>query len=221
MAKPSPRTTSFHVDVLESADALRAVAEDWDDLWQRSDVTMPTLCAEPAASWIETFAPNTLQRILTVRQDNRLVGALPIVGRKLRRVVPVGDVPLNQWSANGDLLIDAETDVAAVTSRLAETIRDLPTIWSYAFADGSRRGLILLSLDTSKPHAVSVAFDDKVAGSKAHQWLLTAEKITANNEFESAQPQVRVIERTINDFQSGARLNLPPFSMLAVSWETD
>ena len=102
-----------------------------------------------------------------------------------------------------------------------ETIRDLPVIWSYAFAEGNRRGLVLVSLDTSKPHAVAVAFDGKVTGGKARQWLLTAEKITANNEFESARPQVRVIERTINDFQSGARLELPPFSMLAVSWQTD
>ncbi len=102
-----------------------------------------------------------------------------------------------------------------------ETIRDLPVIWSYAFAGGNRRGLVLVSLDTSKPHPVAVAFDGKVAGGKARQWLLTAEKITANNEFESPQPQVRVIERTINDFQSGARLNLPPFSMLALSWQTD
>ncbi len=126
MPEPLPPTTDLQVEILDSTDALRAVAEDWDDLWQRSDVTMPTLCAEPAASWIEIFAPNTQQRIVTVRQNRRLVGALPIVGRKLRRVVPVGDVPLNQWSANGDLLIDTETDIAAVTEQLAEAIRDLP-----------------------------------------------------------------------------------------------
>ncbi len=102
-----------------------------------------------------------------------------------------------------------------------ETIRDLPVIQSYAFAEGNRRGLVLVSLDTSKPHPVAVAFDGTVTGGKARQWLLTAEKIAANNEFESPRPQVRVTERTLTDFQSGARLNLPPFSMLAVSWETD
>jgi len=102
-----------------------------------------------------------------------------------------------------------------------ETIHNLPVIWSYAFAEGNRRGLILVSLDTSKPHPVAVAFDGKVTGGKARQWLLTAEKITANNEFELPQPQVRVIERMITGFQSGARFDLPPFSMLAVSWQTD
>ena len=126
MPKLPPTANGFHLEVLESADAVRAIAEDWDDLWRRSDVTMPTLCAEPMASWIETFGANRHTRILTVRHDNRLVGALPIVGRKLGRVVPAGDVPLNQWSANGDLLIDAEADIAAVTERIAEAIYDLP-----------------------------------------------------------------------------------------------
>lgn len=126
MPEKSPKTTDFRLEVLESADALRAVAEDWDDLWRRSDVTMPTLCAEPAAFWIETFAPDRRAHILTVRQGNRLVGALPIVGRKLRRTIPVGDVPLNQWSANGDLLIDEEADASTVALCLAEAMCDLP-----------------------------------------------------------------------------------------------
>ena len=126
MPETPPNPSDFRLEVLESADALRGVAEDWDDLWRRSDVTMPTLCAEPAASWIETFARGRQARILTVRQGGRLVGALPIIGRKLRRTVPVGDVPLNQWSANGDLLIDEKADAAAVALCLAEAMCDLP-----------------------------------------------------------------------------------------------
>ena len=124
---PSTRVPAdFHLEVLESTDALRSAAEDWDDLWQRSSVTMPTLRAEPAAAWIDTFARDRRLRLLTVRHGNRLVGALPIVGHKLRHAVPVGDVPLNQWSANGDLLIDTETDVPSVTALLAKAMCDLP-----------------------------------------------------------------------------------------------
>jgi CelD/BcsL family acetyltransferase involved in cellulose biosynthesis len=126
MSESLPTTTDFHLEVLDSAAALRAIAEDWDDLWRRSDVTMPTLCAEPAASWIETFAPDRQARILTVRQGTRLVGALPVIGRKLRRAIPIGDVPLNQWSANGDLLIDTEAGTAAVAHHLAEAMCNLP-----------------------------------------------------------------------------------------------
>ena len=122
-----PQTsTDFHLEVLESTDALRAIAEDWDDLWQRSDVTMPTLRAEPAANWIDAFASTAQLSVLAVRQGGQLVGALPIVGRKLRRVIPVGDVPLNQWSANGDLLIDTQTDVVSVAALLAEAMCELP-----------------------------------------------------------------------------------------------
>jgi len=126
MSQSSHNTTDFHLEVLESTDALRAIAHDWDDLWRRSNVTMPTLRAEPATLWIDTFTPEARLHILTVRQGNQLVAALPIVARRLRHIVPVGDVPLNQWSANGDLLIDAETDIGAVTSLLAEAMCHLP-----------------------------------------------------------------------------------------------
>lgn len=126
MLPSPPAPTDLHLEVLESSDTLREIAEDWNDLWQRSDVTMPTLRAETAAAWIDTFTPGSRVRILTVRQGSRLVGALPMVGRRLRHTVSVGDVPLNQWSANGDLLIDTATDVAAVTALFAEAMCELP-----------------------------------------------------------------------------------------------
>jgi len=100
----------------------------------------------------------------------------------------------------------------------AETLRDLPVIWSYAFAEGNRRGLILISLDTSQPHPVDVAFDGEVDGGQARSWLLTAERITDNNEYEGGEPQVKVAEESLDGFRSGTRVVLPPFSMRALSW---
>lgn len=126
MPKTCSLTTDLHVEILDSAEALRAVADDWDNLWRRSDVTMPTVCAEPTALWIETFASQRRVRLLTVRQGDRLVGALPLSARKLGRVVPVGDLTLNHWSPNGELLVDGEADVAAITERLAEPLCDVP-----------------------------------------------------------------------------------------------
>jgi len=102
-----------------------------------------------------------------------------------------------------------------------QTLEQLPVILSYGFADGRRRGLILVSLDTSEACPIEVQFDGDVAGDRAKGWLLTANKIADNNEFETPEPQVRVIERTIEDFRSGWRWKLPPFSMLALSWEQD
>ncbi len=102
-----------------------------------------------------------------------------------------------------------------------ETIEDLPVVFSYGFADGARRGLILVSLDTSQAHPIELQFDGDVTGDKAKGWLLTADKITDNNEFETPEPQVRVVERAIDGFRPGWRSTLPPFSMLALSWETN
>ena len=99
-----------------------------------------------------------------------------------------------------------------------ETMGGLPVIWSYGFREGARRGLILVSLDTSGARPVAVRFDGKAAGGKAQSWLLTADRISASNEFENAAPQVKVVEKPIEGFASGKRLTLPPFSLLALEW---
>jgi len=102
-----------------------------------------------------------------------------------------------------------------------ETVAGLPVIWSYAFADGKKRGLILVSLDTSKAHTVEVRFPGRAAGGSAESWLLSAETIAANNEFEAGEPQVAVRREKVADFASGKRVALPPFSMLGLSWMTE
>jgi hypothetical protein len=100
-----------------------------------------------------------------------------------------------------------------------QTLDDLPVIFSYGFAEGQRRGLILVSLDTSVSRPVELRFDGDVAGERAEAWLLTADRIADNNEFETAEPQVRVIKRTIDRFRSGWQWKLPPFSLLALTWK--
>ena len=117
--------------------------------------------------------------------------------------------------------LDPEFEATGVFNRRegAETIQDLPVIWSYAFAEGNRRGLILVSLDVAGKHPVAVTFDGQVAGGVARSWLLTAEKITGHNEFEAAQPQVEVLEEKITGFRSGWQRMLPPFSMQVLAWE--
>jgi len=99
-----------------------------------------------------------------------------------------------------------------------QTVGDIPVLWSYAFAEGTRRGLILISLDTSKPRPVVVAFKGEVAGGEARSWALAADAITASNEYEAGEPQVRLRERPLKPFASGQRLVLPPHSMTVVEW---
>jgi len=105
--------------------------------------------------------------------------------------------------------------------RGVETIEGIPTIWSYAFAEGSRRGLILVNLDTSRTRPVAVEFEGRAAGGRAQAWLLSADSIAANNEFEQPEAQVKVRESAVPEFASGSRLALPPFSMAALAWQVE
>ncbi len=102
-----------------------------------------------------------------------------------------------------------------------ETVDDLPEINSYAFADGPRRGLILINLSTSKAHPVSVTFPSKPLPNTTQSWLLTANSITANNEFESPQPQVLLRQDPLDSFQTGWQELMPPFSMRVITWQTE
>jgi alpha-L-arabinofuranosidase len=102
-----------------------------------------------------------------------------------------------------------------------ETVPNIPVIWSYGFAQGTRRGLILICLDVSEPRPVIVKFAGKVAGDKAASWLLGADRITASNEFEAGKPQVKVKTNVLRSFASGTRVGLAPHSMLVLSWEVE
>jgi len=101
----------------------------------------------------------------------------------------------------------------------AETIRDIPVIWSYGFIEGNRRGLILMSLDVSVARSVEIAFAGRAVRDEAVLWRLSAETITANNEFEAGLPQVTVARETLNDFGPGHEMILPPHSMTVLEWE--
>jgi len=50
---------------------------------------------------------------------------------------------------------------------------------------------------------------------------LTADRISASNEFENAAPQVKVVEKSIEGFASGKQLTLPPFSLLTLQWNVE
>ena len=101
----------------------------------------------------------------------------------------------------------------------AETIRNIPVVWSYGFAEGDRRGLILMSLDVSVARPVEIAFAGKPVQNKVSLWRMRAETITANNEFETGRPQVIVAQETLNDFGQNYKIMLPPHSMTVLEWE--
>jgi len=94
-----------------------------------------------------------------------------------------------------------------------------PVIWSYAFSNGSKRGLILFNLDVSNARNVKVEFDGAAVGKKASVQWLASDSILANNEYEAGAPQVALSQETLTEFSSGQELKLPPHSMCSVSWE--
>lgn len=96
-----------------------------------------------------------------------------------------------------------------------------PALWSYAFADGRRRAIILVNLDTASSHPVSLAFKAKPVAGSAKSWRLASEKITDTNEFEEGDPKVRLVEEALPAFAAGSPIELAPFSMQAIEWEVE
>ncbi|HTN75149.1 MAG TPA: hypothetical protein VL096_07880, partial [Pirellulaceae bacterium] len=62
---------------LTSMEALRQHAPAWNDLWQRSCVTIPTLQAELIEHWFRTFGQGTSFRAIAIEQGGRFIAALP------------------------------------------------------------------------------------------------------------------------------------------------
>lgn len=123
----SCRMSQLRLRRLESVEQLYAVRSAWDALWGRSEVTLPTARAELVALWLEHFAPKAAFRGLVVeRQDGRFVAALPLVERRVKRMLSVGDLTWNYWSPNGELLVDPAADVGAALELLVGALAELP-----------------------------------------------------------------------------------------------
>jgi hypothetical protein len=114
---------------------LRAVAGKWDDLWWRSDVTMPTVRAELVAQWVEQFAPQSRFHALVVEDQDQYVAALPLVDHRIAPLVQVGGLPSNEWAPSGSLLLDEQADTHAVLDVLVEAIEELP--WPLLWLDAA------------------------------------------------------------------------------------
>jgi CelD/BcsL family acetyltransferase involved in cellulose biosynthesis len=131
------RVASLRLEQIDSIAGFRAVAGPWDDLWQRSEVTLPTARAELVAQWLEVFAPRAKLRGLLVWEDGasapRLVAALPLVGRRAKGVLPVGDLASNYWSASGELLLDPAANADAVLDLVAGGLQESP--WPLLWLD--------------------------------------------------------------------------------------
>src|SRR5688572_20527985 len=122
--------TDLRLIHLRSVAELRAASVAWDDLWQRSTVSLPTARAAMVAHWMETLAPQQPFHALAIEQDGRYLAALPLVETRLKRVLKAGRLPCNEWSSAGELLLDPSAP-ASVIDRLIDGVVELrwPLVW--------------------------------------------------------------------------------------------
>lgn len=123
----------YHLVEHDDARVLADHADAWNDLWRRSEVAAPSARAEQVANWIGQFASDEPFHAITVHDGERLVAALPLVGRRMKHLVRVGMLPQNEWSSGGDLLVDPAADVPQALDRLCEGVADLP--WPLLWLD--------------------------------------------------------------------------------------
>lgn len=116
-----PRSATLRVGRIMTVQSLRERAEAWDDLWERSGVLSPAARAEPAALWLEHFAPDAGLRCLTVKRNGRMEAALPLYRERVGGILPTLRLPRNGWAASGDLLVD-DTAPEAVYDALAREL---------------------------------------------------------------------------------------------------
>jgi CelD/BcsL family acetyltransferase involved in cellulose biosynthesis len=114
---------------LTNIDDLRSASSAWDDLWWRSDVSLPTARAELLAQWLERFARPGDFHAFAVEEDGRWTAALPLISRRLAGVLPVGALPSNPWSPCGELLLDPAADAAAALDAIVAAAGNVPWQW--------------------------------------------------------------------------------------------
>ena len=120
-------THALQIDWINSVEELRSAADNWDDLWQRSDVAAPTARAAIVAQWVELFCARSDFRAVVVKDQEKFLAALPLVRTKLYRVLSASTIPANGWlPSGGGLLLDREMATDDVMDLLLEAIAGLP-----------------------------------------------------------------------------------------------
>jgi CelD/BcsL family acetyltransferase involved in cellulose biosynthesis len=124
----------LHTIHLASLADLRATATAWDDLWERSGVSLPLVRAELLAQWVERFARRAEFHALVVADQSQWIAALPLVPCRAAGLMPAGGLPCNPWAPCGDLLLDAtDSEGDAAMDLLAAAAADLP--WQLLWLD--------------------------------------------------------------------------------------
>lgn len=109
---------------------LRQYADQWNDLWERSDVRLPTVRAEGVNLWCQSFAPRHDFTALVIESDKKFVAALPLLIDRAGKFFTVYRLPTNCTVNAGDLLVDPAHDLQLATQLLAAHLCRLPATFA-------------------------------------------------------------------------------------------
>jgi hypothetical protein len=140
--------------------ALLERKDDWNCLWRRSEVTIPTVQAEHVHQWQRQFGPRRAFRALAVEESGRLLAAMPLVSDRLAGVMPCGTLTSNHWTPAGELLLDEQCDWPAALDVLVRGLARLP--WQLFWFD-------LTVLDAPRWQAFAADCERAGLGTSAHE----------------------------------------------------
>jgi len=93
----------------------------------------------------------------------------------------------------------------------------VPMLWAHAFGAENKKSIVLINYDLEKERTVEVKFNGNAKNTKS--WILTGDSSTANNEWETGEPQVITKEIKLDGFKSGSKITLPKCSMQVITWD--
>lgn len=105
---------------------LSQQADQWDDLWYRSDSGLPSRRLAGIQLWCQTFAPDAEFTAIVVEKDGRFLAGLPLVKDKKRWPMSIYRLPSNPTVGSGDLLVDPEGEFDASIRAIAGRLCRLP-----------------------------------------------------------------------------------------------
>lgn len=104
---------------VQDLDRDRGLAAEWNALWERSKVVVPTARAEHVVNWARHFAGRRPVDAFVLEQDGAWVGALPLLRGRIARQ------PWNYWAWGAELMLDPGV-AAGRLDRIARALRSVP-----------------------------------------------------------------------------------------------
>lgn len=115
--------------IIRSIAELLDHAAAWDDLWNRSATTIPTVQATAIAQWLAQFGEGYRFLAVAVEEAGVFVAGLPLITKHRGGLVSVGEMPFNAWTPAGELLLDEELSTEETWALLINALNNVDCSW--------------------------------------------------------------------------------------------